>query len=256
MKEEITLKEKELRELLNERDTLKKQKERLEMNYKSKQETIDKLRKDKEELENKFKEKHKKEFCWNCVNDLFITEFDLKRTDFHKGICNHCIERQDNALKNAGLKVVEKNREPHFSGWYGRNVTITDVFLIDSNNKKIFIRGYKKGESPHDTKVFNWINQFLKNKGNYISDYGGQSPFTLLAYMQKNKYHFQEPHNDGSPFCSLVYHKKIGIWKFDGNLREISNAFSFRIYNKNYAELLAKCLKGIKNIHVNLKGDK
>ena len=122
--------------------------------------------------------------------------------------------------------------------------------LIDRNGKEFYICAYLKGELPYDTKVCGWINQFIHNDGHFITHYCGAnplSPFTLLAYMKEHDYHFGEAYQ-----CKLVKYEKTDIWEFHGNLEEISCAFSFIIYKKDYAELLAKCLEEWDNIETEL----
>ncbi len=188
----------------------------------------------------------KEEYCWSCGIDKPISKFE-KKDDYTKGICKSCIARQRRRLKKAGLTVTERNRAPHFSEWHCEDIILTDVFLLNKNGKEYFIRAYKKRELPYDTKVFGWINQFIDTDGNYIADYGGKSPFALLDYMKNNNCHFGKGYR-----CSLKYLEHTGIWEFHGNLEEVSNAFSFRIYKKEYARSLAKALNGRKHITVRL----
>ena len=192
-------------------------------------------------------EEEEKEFCWCCAVNKPKEDFD-DRNDYKKGMCKYCIERQEQQLENYGLKVKEEDREPHYSSWHNKTIVLTNVYLIDRNDKEFFIRGYLKGELPCDTKVFGWMNQFMHNDGNFIANYcGAPSPFTLLAYMKEHNYHFGEAYQ-----CELVKYEKTDIWEFHGNLEEVSSAFSFVIYKKEYAELLAKCLEGWDNIEIEI----
>ena len=192
-------------------------------------------------------EEKEKEFCWSCVVNKPKEDFG-NRNDYKKGICKYCIEKQEKQLENFSLKVKEEDREPHVSHWHSRTIVLTDVYLTDRNDKDVFIRAYLKGELPYDTKVFGQINQFVHNNGHFITDYCGassSSPFSLLVYMKEHGYHFGEMYR-----CRLVKDEKTGIYEFGGNVKEVSNAFCFWIYKKEYAELLAKCLEGWDNIEI------
>ena len=239
----ITIVEGELRELLIERDKLKKEVEFLRTLKEKKDKYIDKLRQEIEDLKKQSEEKHKTAFCWNCCMDKPISYFE-KRNDFRKGICKNCIERQEQKLRNAGLEVIEIDEEA-YSDWHGRKVVYTSVYLKDKHTgKKYFIRRYEKGNMPYDTKVFEWIEQFLDTKGCYI----GINPFLLLTYMKEHNYHFGKSYN-----CELKYIPSIDVWDFGGNLQEISHAFWCRIYKREFAELLAEVLKDWENIEVHLE---
>ena len=195
------------------------------------------------------KKEEKEEFCWNCTVKRPKEDFE-DRNDYKKGMCKQCIAKQEQQLENYGLTVKEEDREPHYSNWRNKTIVLTNVYLIDRNDKEFSIRAYLKGELPYDTKVFGRINQFIHNDGHFITDYPGASPlspFTLLAYMKENDYHFGELDH-----CELVKYKKADIWEFSGNLGEVSCAFCFRIYKKEYAERLAKCLEDWDNIEIEL----
>ena len=186
-----------------------------------------------------------KEFCWSCVVNKPKEDFE-DRNDYKKGICKYCIARQEQQLENYGLKVKEEDKEPHYSHWHNRIISLTNVCLTDRNGKEFSIRAYLKGELPYNTKVFGQINQFVHNNGHFITDYCGassSSPFSLLVYIKEHGYHFGEAYR-----CRLVKYEKTGIYEFGGNLKEVSNAFCFWIYKKEYAEVLAKCLEGCDNI--------
>jgi len=191
----------------------------------------------------------KEEFCWCCTVKKPKDDFE-DRNGYKKGICKQCIAKQEQQLENYGLKVKEEDREPHYSNWHNKTIVLTNVYLIDRNDKEFFICGYLKDELPYDTKVFERINQFIHNDGYFITDYCGASPlspFTLLAYIKEHNYHFGESYH-----CRLVKYEKTGIYEFGGNLREVSSAFRFVIYKKEYAELLARCLEEWDNIEIKL----
>ena len=194
-------------------------------------------------------EEEEKEFCWSCVANKPKEDFE-DRKDYKKGMCKYCIKKQEQQLENYGLKVKEEDREPHYSSWYNRTIVHTVVCLTDRNDKEFVIRAYLKGELPYDTKVFEQINQFMHNNGHFIMDHCGassSSPFSLLVYMKEHDYHFGESYR-----CKLVKYEKTGIYEFHGNLKEVSNAFCFWIYKKEYAELLAKCLEEWDNIEIEI----
>ena len=246
IKNEVTVKEDELREMLNERKSVAEKNEDQKRTIEVLREKTKKQDTSIKKLEDELKEKHKTKFCWNCIKEIPYNEFRHKQNDFRKGICNRCIDLQNHKLETEHLEVVEKDRKSSYSGWHRRDVTRTEVFLKEKYNgeQKFFIRAYIKGEPPYDTEVFTIIEQFLRTDKHFV----GADPVILLSYMDKGKYSFGRHYE-----CALHWHKDTGIWEFHGNLEEISHAFRTVIYNKSYAKLLAQLLKGRKHVYVDLK---
>lgn len=187
-----------------------------------------------------------KKFCWGCIVDKKLTQFK-KRDDYRQGICNDCVEIQERNLKNGIYKILERDRCPHDSQWHQGLVTITDVYIKNSRDKENYIKGYIKGTSQYEMGIFEKINQFIDTNGDFITFYGGASPFLLLSMMDEANYTFGKAYK-----CELKYYKSMNVWDFHGNLREVSSAFHFRTYKKSYAKLLAQALKLRKNIKIKI----
>ena len=183
----------------------------------------------------------KKELCWHCVVRKSKDKFSQKN-DWTRNICNDCVDRLKRELKIGGYDIIEKDKKPHYNQWHNGYVIVTDVSIRGGGETR-FIKGYIKGGNQYDIHIFSKIQQFIDNGGNFVTFHGGQSPFTLLAMMKKNGYTFGKAYR-----CSIKYLEHTKCWDFCGNLKQVSNAFLFRIYEKSYVDLLIKALVGMENI--------
>lgn len=155
------------------------------------------------------------------------------------------------------IKFIEERRnQPHNSSWHETEVDHIDLFAI-INKEKRHIKGRAiavegsllYGEKEEGTEELEELKQqFIKNNGKWICYYcpsgmlGSKpkqySPFEFIDFVKKNNYSFND-------FFEIYYVQKMNVWKFHGNLNEISYAFSFRIYNKETIDEIKKQCKRI-----------
>lgn len=177
-------------------------------------------------------------FCWSCMKPK--KNVNGTTGDYHSGICPDCIDYQETKLKNLSAELIQKDREPRFSGWHGKDVVIRDV-SVKANGQTYFIQGFHTCEPAHNTcKVFNQVKQFLDTDLKYHIRYGN------LENLKKQDFWFDL--------------KKYGqFYELGGNCIRYSNAFSLRTLDINqiweYVEVWTKIPDKIK-MRIKAKLDK
>jgi hypothetical protein len=192
------------------------------------------------------------ELCFYCHTWKTKDEFD---TEEGGNICKGCYEQyRELCVKNWVFFTERPRGKPAFRGWYNRVIDLMDVYAL-KDNKEIFIRGYNSvGEGynfpDHEkAEIFRLKMQFLHTSGDYIIFHccnwnegridtpSDRSPLEFIEWIVKKGYHFDED--------MKVLVVGADISEFHGNLQEISCAFHFRIFNREYAERVQDKLREV-----------
>jgi len=97
-----------------------------------------------------------------------------------------------------------------------------------NNNEEISLQELKKDLERNDCK--------------FVRFYGAEkSPISFLEYVKKNKYTLQ--------IHGELFLKSKTFTDFHGNLKEISSAFMFRIYDEQFLDELKRICKGTKKYY-------
>lgn len=145
---------------------------------------------------------------------------------------------------NTAITFVEEEQEK----WYSNNYVFGGRYMYPNymvkNGKKYFIfnrgsdsRGYDIGEQESHK------SQLIANDGKYFKFNGiFASPIEMLKWIIDKKYRF----------CSLtanIVHYENGTsndhFDFHGNLKEVSAAFFYRIYDEQLIEEIKTLIKQI-----------
>jgi hypothetical protein len=155
------------------------------------------------------------------------------------------------------VKVLVQNREPHYDQFECKYTTLTDVYAFQ-DGKKIFIEAFnlKSWQLEEMKKLIITLHKAKKISTHKF--YGHtKTPLQFVHWMKENNYTFDTVYSDKlrcqKSMAELIYYPKANFWDFHGNLKQISAAFHFRIFEKRYAETLAKFLVGM-NIIIDLEG--
>jgi hypothetical protein len=136
------------------------------------------------------------------------------------------------------LKVIVEDRKPEWSGWYCKDVVVTDVGVIQGR-KKLWVRGYHSKDDELEAKQLKELLSILK-KAKRIICYRFhmldmfRTVEEFIAWIDENKYHFEN-----ADFMD----EKQGTTFFHGNLKEYSAAFSMRFFDKTYSNKIKKLVK-------------
>ena len=194
------------------------------------------------------------DLCFHCGRWKTKDEF---LTDEGKNVCIECFKEYEQLCKEKETKFIEKiGREA--KTLFGQPYYLNDVFAV-VNGKEFFIRGYnpiKQGynfPSQEKASIFNLKIQFLKSDKKFICFYGSNNedgnPLKFVEFLKKNNYSFGKSYN-----CGIEYLQDLSIWEFSGNLKEVSNAFCFRIFNKEFKNQLVELIGTTLGVYVNNKG--
>ena len=146
------------------------------------------------------------------------------------------------------IEFIEK--APFESGDVFRKQTLVPVFMV-KGGKEYFvanlpIAGGNYGAEYHREEMAGYKNQLYQTKGEWFKFYGHfDTPFELVEYVKENQYTFECGGKNGRVFNDVnalfidVPEEYYGsCTDFGGNLREVSAAFRYRIYDEAIVELL------------------
>jgi hypothetical protein len=125
------------------------------------------------------------------------------------------------------------------SPWHDSTIFTGDCLMyptyMQKEGKEFFVFNRREpADSDFDTESEEaYKKQLMANDGAYLTFHGFWiNPFDMLKSMAKRKLHFA---NSGDLYSEFANH---GFIYFEGNLREVSAAFMYRIYDTTMAEKL------------------
>lgn len=118
------------------------------------------------------------------------------------------------------------------------------VYMI-KNNKEYFVCNRRETKSKTEqTRLENIKQQLINNNGKIFKFYSFyDDPLDLINVIIKRKHHFDNPNKLFSGNFD-----KNGFIDFNGNLKEVSCAFNYRIYD---FDIINKIKELIKHIDIN-----
>lgn len=139
------------------------------------------------------------------------------------------------------IKFIEK--EPYYdnSPFTGQCLMYPTYMIKDGNELFMFNR---REPDDHWRTMQNYMpkKQLVENKGSYITFSGMyRNPFEMLEEMAKRKHHFFDTQH---LFTNLI--REDGFVDFQGNRKEVSAAFFYRIYDKKIAWNISYLVKLLK----------
>jgi len=127
-----------------------------------------------------------------------------------------------------------------------RGCMLIPVFMLKGGNEYFVINRNQDKEEHYDTEHIKM--KLIETKGAYFKLYGGfDDPYSLIQWVRKKKYSFESSSEKGRVFNDVAslfndcrnndrYGK--GFVDFGGNIREVSCAFQYRIYDVSMVEAL------------------
>ena len=195
------------------------------------------------------------DFCFHCLKYKTKDEFDYEKEG---QICVECRNELDKLSKEKGIEFKEVVNSRESRTMSGDLYYLNDVFAV-KDGKEFFIRGYRPNKIdfnfPNSEKadIFNMKMQFVKSDGRFVKFYcHSENPIEFIKFIKENKYHF-EKRQKGYYDCEFHISENKERYEFHGNLKEISCAFHFRIFRKDYVKEIAKELEGMKGIKIKLE---
>ena len=158
-------------------------------------------------------------------------------------------------LHNLQISFVEKEAfESAPLPFNTKGDILIPVFMI-KNGKEFFVVNREREKREHyDTEHIKM--RLTENNGVYFKFYGiHEDPFALIQWVKGKKYAFESSKGSGRKFndtetlftdCRNEKGYGEGFWDFGGNIREVSCAFNYRIYDIAMVNLLKE---KIQNIH-------
>lgn len=141
------------------------------------------------------------------------------------------------------IEFIEKEPYKDFDKWNWRECLMYPTFML-KDNKEYFILNRRSPQEEWDKKDDKKVLDILKrNDGRYTYFYNRLlegSPYDFLKEVIKNKYSFEK-------FSELIEHKERNYCDFHGNLKEISSAFHYRIYDDKMSENIRNVFNLINN---------
>lgn len=172
-------------------------------------------------------------WCHSCR--LWRTTDDYK-TIHGKYICYECA---DNLTENANQKGIKfEFVERRIGDSLTHSFILTDVYANYQDNHH-FIKGYETTGCDLDkASTFDAMQQYVKNDGEWLCYYGSyKHPLEFISQAMDNKYVFEIQGN-------LIFSDfNDSRWTFHGNFTQVSNAFSYAIFDKQLIVEIAKLMK-------------
>jgi|GEM_PF-2631528 hypothetical protein len=178
------------------------------------------------------------EFCIHCITYKLKSKFTNTETGV---ICDACNAELERLIKDTGITFHEVPGRK-IDSVYRTKYTITDVYA-KINGIHRHINGYNPDTKRLDlarakASIFNQKMQLLKNNGEFITMYNHSKKHTPLEFIKWIK---EIGDNFGKAYnCSI--RKYTNFWEFDGNLTNLSCAFSFRIYSEELVKSIIEAV--------------
>lgn len=124
------------------------------------------------------------------------------------------------------------------------------VFMVKDGKKYFMLNRTTEKQEHYDTEHIKL--KLAENSGDFFKFYGGfDSPFEFVSWVLEKKYSFESSGKDGRVFndvatlfddCRNIPGYGAGFIDFHGNIREVSCAFSYRIYDVSMVEALKSAI--------------
>jgi len=125
------------------------------------------------------------------------------------------------------------------------------VFMMKDGDEFFVINRNRDKESHYDTEHIKM--RLIENKGAYFKLYGVfDDPYSLVQWVKEKKYSFECSGKNGRVFndvkslfkdCGNNERYVKGFIDFGGNIREVSCAFQYRIYDIAMVDALKEQIK-------------
>ena len=146
------------------------------------------------------------------------------------------------------IQFVEKEPYSCMGGAPHTKMKLIPVFMVKDSTEyfvsNIPIAGGNHSPEYLRAEMEGYKAQLLQNEGRYYTLHGFYDcPEDMIAEMIERNHTFEKP---GDLFCEkLESGYGAGFVEFQGNHREVSAAFHYRIYNREYAATLQELVKSI-----------
>ena len=141
----------------------------------------------------------------------------------------------------AQIEFIQNNEKAFecYDAFQNGTRKLAPVFF-ERNEKKYFVINYditnKYSEEKSKEKANTYRTQLEANNGRYFCFDGKPDVWAFLKFVKSKGYNFEY-------FTKFSYHN--GFYEFDGNLREVSFTFHYRIYDRRLFARLRKHLPDI-----------
>ena len=140
-------------------------------------------------------------------------------------------------LSDLSISFIEKEEEKFEDTNPFIGSTYVPVYMVKDEQEYFVVnKDINHSDIAYENRYLTLAKeQLMKNGGAWFSFYsaGYNDPIEMIEEVHKRGFHFTEQ-------TTYTWNKKQNCFDFSGNQEEVSAAFSFRIYDKKYAEQIQR----------------